>query len=62
MNIQEMLDSTFVEFEETVEETKKCKCGGTITRRISRETQQSDMGRWFVEHCDNCDYWDCGWT
>ena len=67
--IMELLKRS-VDFEETVTETRKCKCGGTITRHIRMEPNQTKRGRWYVETCDGEDCkelgkgkgWDCGWT
>jgi len=51
------------EFEESVIEIHKCpKCGGRVERRIARETQQKEGGQWYVESCETCGYWFCGWT
>ena len=53
-----------MDFQEYMEEKTKCpKCKEeTLTRHIRKEPQQKWRGRWFVEFCDNCDYWDCGFT
>lgn len=54
-----------MDFTEYMEEKTKCpKCGEeeSLTRHIRKEPQQSWSERWFVEFCDDCDYWNCGFT
>lgn len=54
-----------VEFEESVEVRKNCpKCKGkkTVVRTVVKELQQKKKGRWYTEHCTECDYWNGGFT
>jgi len=54
-----------VTFEETVTKSGlTCpKCGKkTVDRNIHKEPSQSKKGRWYVEECSNCNYWNAGFT
>jgi len=54
-----------MDFQEYLEEKIKCpECGVEkgLTRHVRKEPQQKSKGRWFVEFCSHCDYWNCGFT
>lgn len=52
----------FQEYLEEKADCPECKHKDTLTRHVRREPQQKASGRWFVEFCSECEYWNCGFT
>lgn len=50
-----------IKVEEVIREYHRCpKCGGRVERRVAREQQQKEKGKYYVENCEECDYWKSG--